>query len=165
MNLDDHCRNIFSRGRLDTFQPRRGIDFHHHWSMVGAQYVHAGHIEPHGPGRAHRGGSLLRGDADQTGATAVVEVGAKLALPGLTLHGRHYSVADNETTDIRTTCLFHVLLYQDVGLQTHKGPDHTLSGLLGLRQHDADALVPSSSLMTSGAPPTILIRSWMSSGA
>ena len=68
--------------------------------MVGAQYVHAGHVQAQDAGGAHRRGALLRGDADQAGGAAAMEVGAKLAGFGLALHGCHYLVADDEAADI-----------------------------------------------------------------
>ncbi len=52
--VDDGASNVQLGGPLDPFQPRRGVDFHHHRSVVGAQHVNAGYVEPHGARRAYR---------------------------------------------------------------------------------------------------------------
>ncbi len=108
--------------------------------MVGAQYVHAGHVQAQDAGGAHRRGALLRGDADQAGGAAAMEVGAKLAGFGLALHGCHYLVADDEAADIGAAGLTDEFLGQDVGLEPHEGLDDALRRLLSLRQDHADAL-------------------------
>jgi hypothetical protein len=46
--LDHRAGDVLTRGRFDPFKARGRIDFHHYRSVVGAQNVYAGDVEPHG---------------------------------------------------------------------------------------------------------------------
>lgn len=123
--------------------------------MVGAQDVDTGDVEAHDLGRAHRRHALLRGDLDQAGAAAAVQVGAELASLGLALHRGNHLVTDHEAANVGSAGLLDVFLDHDVLLEAEEGLDHRFGRLVRFGQHHAHALVPSSTLITSGAPPTI----------
>ena len=138
--VDDHAGDVLAGGLLDAFQAGRGIHLHDHRPVIGAQDVDAGHIETHGGGGAHRCRTFLRGDPDQFGGAAAVQVGAELALLGAAHHGGNHLFANDETADVGAAGLLDELLHQDVGLEAHERLDHAFGRLLGLRQHHADAL-------------------------
>ena len=60
MNLITAAGHVDLAGLLDAFEPRRGIDFHHHGAMIRSQQVDAGDGQAHRFGGAQRRSSVLQ---------------------------------------------------------------------------------------------------------
>ena len=69
-----------------------------------------------------------------------MQVRAKLAGLGLSLHGSDDFVADHQTADVGAAGLLDVFLHHDVGFQPHERLQHRLGGLGGFTHHHANAL-------------------------
>src|SRR6056297_1841396 len=108
--------------------------------MVGAEQINTSHIEPHDARGAGGRGALFRRDPDHIGRTAPVQVGAKLALFSLTLHGSNDFASNHEATDVGTSGFLDELLGQNVSIEPAKRLDHGFSGFLGLSQNHSHSL-------------------------
>ena len=69
-----------------------------------------------------------------------MQVGAELPRRTLAPHRRDDLAVDHERADVGAPGLRDELLHEDVGVELPEGRDDGLRGLLGLGEHDADAL-------------------------
>ncbi len=108
--------------------------------MVGAQDIDARDAQAHDLGRTDGGHAFFRGDLDQAGGAAAVQVGAELAGLGLTLHGGDHLFTHHEAADIRAARFLDVFLHHDVLLEAHEGLDHRFGGGGGFAHDHTDTL-------------------------
>ncbi len=78
------------------------------------QDIDPGHIETHDAGRAHGGGALFRGEADDRCFSATMNVGAEFAFGALAFHGRYDFIPDHQATYVGGTGFMDEFLHQDL---------------------------------------------------
>jgi len=83
-----------------------------------------------------------------------MQVGAEFPFLGRAAHCGHTLVPDDQTTDVRPSCLLDELLDEDVGIQSAEGFDDRFRRLRGFREDHADSLGPFQKLNDEGGAAT-----------
>ena len=127
--INDRSGDINARGRLDSFQARRRIDFDNLRPRVRFQHVYAGNSQTHDLRRADCGLAKRFVEFHGLGGPAAMHIAAKLGPLGCTAHGCNNSISHNKRANVAAFALRHEFLHQHVLPRTLQRLNNCLSNL------------------------------------